>query len=232
MASREEAKRRRRHDIVRAACALMRERGDTGFSMRALAAAAGVSIATPYNLFGSKQAIMFAVLEADMGRYQERLERLRADELEMFFKAVSLASTYYSREPEFHRSVLFSVYGDGGKDYQAIFSGQRFLFLAELVRGATSAGFLQEEIDPDTFAMTLGHMLFSALLEWMFGEVSLKEFEVRAHYGFTLLLLGAGTPLAVERLQPRLYSLQKRLARLSRERVELLKASVVTDEPE
>ncbi len=224
MASREEAKRRRREQIVRAARKLMRERGDTGFSMRALAAEAEVSIATPYNLFGSKQAIMFAVLEADMGRYQERLERLRADELEMFFKAVSLATTYYGKEPEFHRSVLFSVYGDGGREYQAIFSGQRFLFLSELVRRATEAGFLDDQIDPDTFAMTLGHMLFSALLEWMFGEVSLKEFETRAHYGFTLLLLGAGTEQAEARLQSRLATLQKRLARLSRDRVELLKA--------
>lgn len=223
MASREEAKRRRRDEIVRAARALMRERGDTGFSMRALAAEAGVSIATPYNLFGSKQAIMFAVLEADMVRYQEQLERLRADELEMFFKAVSLATNNYSKEPEFHRSVLFSVYGDGGRDYQAIFSGQRFLFLAELVRRAVAAGFLHEDVDPDTFAMTLAHMLFSAMLEWMFGEVSLKEFEIRAHYGFTLLLLGAGTNQAVERLTPRFGTLQKRLAKLSRDRVELLK---------
>lgn len=230
MASREEAKRRRREEIVRAARNLMRERGDTGFSMRALAAAAGVSIATPYNLFGSKQAIMFAVLEADMVRYQTRLERLRADELDMFFKAVSLAISYYSKEPDFHRSVLFSVYSDGGRDYQAIFSGQRFVFFSQLVRSAIEAGFLGQEIDPDTFAMTLGHTLFSAMLEWMFGEVELEEFERRAHYGFTLLLLGAGTEKARQRLQPGFACLQDQLAELSQGRVDLLKQQVA--EPE
>jgi AcrR family transcriptional regulator len=66
MSNREEAKHKRRRQIVRDARALMQKTGDTGFSMRALAEQAGVSIATPYNLFGSKQTIMFAVLDDDL----------------------------------------------------------------------------------------------------------------------------------------------------------------------
>ncbi len=79
----------------------MQQTGDTGFSMRALADEAGVSIATPYNLFGSKQTIMFAVLDADLEYYQKRLAKVRVDELDVFFKAVSLATSLYSTEPAF-----------------------------------------------------------------------------------------------------------------------------------
>ena len=86
MSNREEAKHSRRRKIVRAARVLMQQTGDAGFSMRALAEQAGVSIATPYNLFGSKQAIMFAVLDADLEYYQKRLAKVRVDELDVFFK--------------------------------------------------------------------------------------------------------------------------------------------------
>src|SRR5271168_2287443 len=52
---REAGKRERRRRIIEAARALIRETGNAGLSMRALAARAGVSLATPYNLFGSKR---------------------------------------------------------------------------------------------------------------------------------------------------------------------------------
>ena len=58
MSRREEAKAERRHRIVTAARDLIRETGDTGLSMRAIAARANVSLSTPYNLFGSKGAIL------------------------------------------------------------------------------------------------------------------------------------------------------------------------------
>ena len=144
MSNREEAKHSRRRKIVRAARVLMQQTGDTGFSMRALAEQAGVSIATPYNLFGSKQAIMFAVLDADLEYYQKRLAKVRVDELDVFFKAVSLATTLYSTEPSFYRAVLFAVYNDGGREFKSMFGGPRHIMWKGFVQDAVKAGFLSE----------------------------------------------------------------------------------------
>src|SRR5262249_5739366 len=119
MSNREEAKHRRRRQIVKAARALMQQTGDTGFSMRALAEHARGSIATPYNLFGSKPTIMFAVLDADRENYQTRLAKVRVDELDVFFKAVSLATSLYSTEPSFYRAVLLAVYNEGGREFRS-----------------------------------------------------------------------------------------------------------------
>ena len=58
--TRELGKSKRRREILAAARDLMRQSDDLGFSMRTLADRAGVSIATPYNLFGSKQAWLSA----------------------------------------------------------------------------------------------------------------------------------------------------------------------------
>ncbi len=214
MASREEAKSRRRKAIMLAARSLMQQRGDTGFSMRALADAAGVSIATPYNLFGSKQAVMFAVLDSDLERFARGLEKLEADELEIFFEAVSLATGAYAAEPKFHKAVLFAVYSDGGRDYRAMFSGPRLGFWKNLVDRAINAGVITPAIDSAAFALALSHLFFSCILEWVSGELSVRELETRTHYGFTLLLAGAATVEARQRLLPRLPILQERLQTL------------------
>jgi len=63
MPSREQAKAIRRDRIVAAARELIQETEETGFSMRALAERAGVSLVTPYKLFGSKLAGMQALLD-------------------------------------------------------------------------------------------------------------------------------------------------------------------------
>jgi len=193
---------------------LMQQTGDAGFSMRALAEQAGVSIATPYNLFGSKQAVMFAVLDADLEYYQKRLAKVRVDELDVFFKAVSLATTLYSTEPSFYRAVLFAVYNDGGREFRSMFGGPRHAMWKGFVQDAVKAGFLSEDVEPDAFAINLGRTFFSAILEWVSGELSLPELEAWAQYGFALSLSAMSTPASAERLHSKAVAQQQRLQKL------------------
>lgn len=219
MPTREESKELRRRTIVRAARTLMQETGQAGFSMRGLAEKARVSIATPYNLFGSKQAVMFAVLDADLAQYQERLERLKSDELDVFFKAVSLATAQYSAEPGFYRAVLFAAYHDGGTGFRAMFSGPRHAMWRRLVNNAREAGMLVEEVEPNAFAINLGHIFFSCIMEWVNGLLSLEELEARTQYGFAIALRGVSTPASSEQLWEKTLSTQKRLNALYRKRI-------------
>jgi AcrR family transcriptional regulator len=218
MANREQAKEKRRRQITSAARALMQKTGVSGFSMRALADEANVSIATPYNLFGSKQAIMAAVLDSDLEAYQERLARLRSDEIDVFFKAVSLATSLYSVEPNFHKSVLFAVYNEGGRDYRPMFSGPRHVLWRSLVQAAIDAGYLQAEVDADLFAINLQHIFFSCILEWVADVLDLAELELRVQYGFALSLLAMCTPSSRARLQEKAFDTQRRLRELWRKR--------------
>jgi AcrR family transcriptional regulator len=223
--SRTEGKHRRGREIVRAARALMQQTGSTGFSMRTLAEQAGVSIATPYNLFGSKQAIMYAVLDDDLEVYQKRLAGLHVDRVEIFFKAVSLATSLYATEPAFYRAVLSAVYNDGGTEYRSMFGGPRHAMWRGFVQGAVDAGFLDTEVDVDALAITLAHIFFSCILEWAAGELSLAELEVRTQYGFALTLLAMATPASAKRLRERALSMQKRLRRLWKDQRRLARAA-------
>lgn len=219
MATREESKTKRRRQIVRAARALMQQTGSTGFSMRALADQASVSIATPYNLFGSKQAIMFAVLDADLEAYQTRLAKLRADEIEVFFKAVSLATSLYSTAPTFYKAVLFAVYNDGGREYRSMFSGPRHAMWKSMVQSAIDADALAQDVDPDVFAVNLARLFFASILEWVHGELSLPELEAWVHYGWAQLLLASSTQDSAPRLRAKVIQGQKRIQQLWKKRI-------------
>jgi AcrR family transcriptional regulator len=221
MASREDAKERRRRDIVRAARVLMQRTGNTGFSMRALAEEAGVSIATPYNLFGSKQTVMYAVLDADLQQYQDRLERLRADEIDVFFKAVTLTSTLYASEAGFYRAVLFAAYNAGGTKFRSIFDGPRHAMWKRLVSDAKHARVIRDEVEPAAFAINLGHIFFSCILEWVNDVISLEELEARVQYGFAVSLHGVCTPATSERLWDKVLATQKRLKTAHKKRLKL-----------
>lgn len=214
MATREAAKAQRRRDIVHAARALIRETGQAGFSMRALADAAGVSIATPYNLFGSKQAIMFAVLDDDMSAYKRRLKRLKTDEIDVFLQAISVATKLYAQEPGFYKTVLFAVYADGGREFRSMFGPPRHAFWKQMVVDAIAAGCLKSDLDSDAFAVTLGHIFFAGILEWVAGELSIEELEARAQFGFALCLLSMAEPPARERLEKKARQLQGRLRKI------------------
>ncbi len=218
MPTREESKELRRRAIVCAARTLMQETGQAGFSMRALAERAGVSIATPYNLFGSKQAVMFAVLDTDLEQYQHRLECLKVDEIDVFFKAVSLATSLYSAEPGFYRAVLFAAYNDGGTGFRAMFSGPRHAMWRRFVNNARRAGMIEQDVEPNALAINLAHIFFSCIIEWVNGVISLDELEARTQYGFATALRGVATPETADRLWKDIQATQKRLMSLPRER--------------
>ena len=214
MNARESGMASRRQAIVAAARRLVRDTGGTGFSMRALAEAAGVSIATPYNLLGSKQAIMIAVLDADLERYRARLEALGGDALDVLFQGVTLVRTLYAEDPAFYRALLFAVYNDGGREFRSIFGPPRHALWRSLVSNAVDAGFLDPALDPDAFAVNLGHTFFAVILEWVAGELELDELEARVHYGFALALHSMATPAARLRLRQQVEHTQGRLTAL------------------
>jgi len=113
---REEGKETRRRRIVDAARALIRETGDTGLSMRAIAARAEVSLATPYNLFGSKRGVVMAVLE-DAREFQEKFSTLKnLSAVERIFGALSITFAYHVQDPDFYRTLWTSLLDSRGGD--------------------------------------------------------------------------------------------------------------------
>jgi AcrR family transcriptional regulator len=210
MSRREQAKQLRRESIIRAARELIKETHEAGFSMRALALRSGVSVVTPYNLFGSKQAILLTLLDSDIASFRRTLEDVDADELDRLFNAVSLGREFFASESDYYRTVLGAVYATG-KEYRAMFRGPRRAFWRELVANAIAAGFLSKEVSTEPFMTNLVSIFFSEIMEWVTGEISLEEMDVRVQYGFGLAMLGVCTPKAKRRLHTHVMQMQQAL---------------------
>ena len=212
MGLREDSKQARRKNILLAARDLMRDTGDSGFSMRILARKAGVSIATPYNLFGSKQEILYAVLDADLASYQHRLDKLQVDPLERIFCSITVATSFYSEQPGFYQAILVALYKDRSSELRTMFSGPRQVMMQNLVRNAQIANYLRKSMDVEAIARNISYVFFAGIVEWVSGVISLSELEVRAQYGVGLTLSGAATNEYRRDIEQRVDSLQKQLA--------------------
>jgi AcrR family transcriptional regulator len=208
---REAGKRERRRRIIEAARALIRETGNAGLSMRALAARAGVSLATPYNLFGSKHAIILAVLE-DVREYQERFAAARsADPIQRIFLALDLALEYYMNDPRFYKTLWGSVFDASDEIRSDIFNPRRNAFWHSLIVEASAADALAREIDCDVLLQQLDLILRSAMHGWVTGEIAQERLNATVVCGFALILGGAATPDWREPLRERLLKGQARL---------------------
>ena len=212
MSRREDAKAERRHRIVTAARDLIRETGDTGLSMRAIAARACVSLSTPYNLFGSKRAIVLAVLE-DIQDFHARFGRQRAvSAIERIFQALELSISYYVQDPDFYRTLWTGVFDMSGKEVRtALARPERDAFWLALVEAAAKEGALAGGIDTRLLLRDLDFTFGAVMLNWVLGALETHELAAAAGYGYALVLRGATEEAWRERLGQRVSDYQDQL---------------------
>jgi AcrR family transcriptional regulator len=217
MSRREEAKEERRRRIITAARDLIRETGDTGLSMRAIAARANVSLSTPYNLFGSKRAIVVAVLE-DIREFHERFAKLRSvNAVERIFQALAMSIRYYVDDPDFYRTLWTGMFDMSGKEVRAALARpERDAFWLALINAAAEEGALLADIDTGMLLRDLDLTFGAVMLNWVLGALSVEELAPAAAYGYALTLRGAATPAWQERLAGKISDYQQQLLKLRR----------------
>jgi AcrR family transcriptional regulator len=191
---REAGKAERRRRIIHAARDLIRETGNAGLSMRALAARAGVSLATPYNLFGSKRAILLSVLD-DIREFFDRFSHLRStDPLERLFGALDICVDMYLADPSFNRTIWAALFDPSDEFRSQIFNSKRAAFWEGLVRGVAEAGVLMPEIDVKLLFRTLDRSFGATMLDWVTGDLTDRQLGPAMQYSYALILKGAAVP--------------------------------------
>ncbi len=208
---REAGKAERRRRIIHAARDLIRETGNAGLSMRALAVRAGVSLATPYNLFGSKRAIVLAVLD-DVREFQARIGELKAkDPLERLFAAADIAVEFYVADPAFYRTLWAAVFDASDDIRTQVYSPERNarsnLLMAELAQ----AGVIEPQVDVELLRKALDRAFAAAMLEWVMGELPGPDLGPSVRFAYALTLMGVATPAWRAPIEARLRASQAQL---------------------
>jgi AcrR family transcriptional regulator len=213
---REQAKSERRSRIVRAARDLIRETGDTDLSMRMIAGRAGVSLTTPYNLFGSKRAVVLAVFE-DERDFLVRFSRLKAaTAIDRIFDANDLAIGYFLDDPDFYRTLWKALLNTQGAESTGLATPERLernrAGWRALLEAAQGEGLLDPAITSDTLERALSCLSGGAMLAWATDALPTAALGPTTALGYALALRGAATPAGAVILQSRIVRCQAILA--------------------
>lgn len=183
---------RRKQAILTAARAMLNREP---LSMRRLAEAAGVSQATPYNLFGSKRQIfveLYALQRGELGARLAASEQPHA--FARMLHAIHLFGQELEAEPAFFRAMMAMIYAspDDTPPAEAIEPGAAFWL--DLVRSIQTEGLIASAINPDAFTAHFVYLLSGATIDWINHRVSVRQWETMVGYGLTLATLAVATP--------------------------------------
>ncbi len=192
MALREQQKEKRRDLIVQAAEELIRETGDTDFSMITLAQRAGLSPATPYNLFGSKSAILYALLTVSADRFFNSPKRTlaAADPYQHFIRAADGLADVLSRDPAFYRPLYRFLFGVVDPVYRPAFMELAHSYWLEATIRLSRMGVLPPYVSHKDLARQFVVQAVGAIDMWVQFEVDEAQMGALLRQGACVLLLG------------------------------------------
>lgn len=178
-----------RRRVMDAAERLLRK-GNADFSMRHLAAEAGVSFATPFNQFGNKAAIMHALSARRIDTMATRFAEQPPlpDAADRVLLAVGIAAEVMLEEPNVNRSVMGWI-GSAGPAAGDVLAHSTTLWTMALGDG--------EGLDPTRREQALNHLprqlafAFRGVLSfWTAGELPDEALASSARAIARTLLLG------------------------------------------
>lgn len=206
------AERRRR--ILDAAEALIRQTGGTGFPMLALAERAEVSPTTPYNLFGSKAGVLYALLNRTMDQIDERTQSFSSSNpIERALEAAELGAEFFARDPEFFRSLYLFLLGVRDAVHRPHFMNRGLEFWRRPLETAAQSEMLPAAIKAEELARELMIHFVGVMELWLHEELDNEGFRAQTVHGTSLLLLGLAGDAMRPRLLKRLKEARRKLPR-------------------
>jgi AcrR family transcriptional regulator len=214
MGLREKHKHERREQILDAARRLIRATGGTDFSMRRLAEEADVSLVTPYNLFGSKSGVLYALLYDSLERVDQVADTQPSSKpVDSVLELAGIAADVYARDAEFYRPLMQFVLGVRDLEHRPRLTEQSLSRWTRTVEAAVRGGLLPASVDEDLLARQLLITFIGAVELWIHEQLDDDAFRAQSLYGSTLLVLANASADARSRLVKRLRTIERRLPR-------------------
>ena len=206
----------RREHLVQAAEALIRERGDAGFSMTELAARAEVSPATPYNLLGSKAEILRLVVRKDFKRFTKRLSGVSSTgALAHLLRAADLVVTHYESDRPFYRGLFRAAFSADVAEVRDMMSLEGRALWLGWVEAALGAGDLAGWVLPVPLTVVLIRTIGSTAQTWLSEGWSKERFELEMRHSVRLILASVATPAQRAMMAVEIASAQAMIAALT-----------------
>jgi AcrR family transcriptional regulator len=214
MGLREKQRNARREQVMDAARRLIRATGGTDFSMRRLAEESELSLVTPYNLFGSKSGVLYALLNDSLERLDQVVEvDAKAKPVDVVLELAGIAADIYAGDAPFYRPLMQFLLGVRDLEHRPRLMEHSMELWMRTVEAAVHGGLLPATVDRELLARQL-LISFIGLLElWIHEDLDENALRAQSLYGSALLVLAKAAPAARPRLLERLEAIERRLPR-------------------
>lgn len=207
----------RRQRILESARALLQEAGPEGLSMRKLARQAGLSVTTLYNLLGSREQILQALIKDSVQRLEEPAPDARPtrDPLRRAVRAMEGILQYVIDNGDLLRPLIVADFRTGSwsrlaqQDEAAHFKSSKEAVRAAITE-ALDHGQLRNVVGLDFLEVQL-HVGWELALDlWAFGVLDDEAFRLKSLSGFYVTLLAFAEPDVRSGLEKELRGLERR----------------------
>lgn len=205
----------KRNQILDSAEALIRQAGNTDFSMRVLAAAAEVAPATPYNFFGSKEGLLFELLSRSLEAFMKgALVSAKEDPIDKVLDRADKAVTILTSDPVFLRPLYQVMLGLTDPIHHPAFIEDVFVFYRRALDDMLESKLLGDEHEREILACALMSHFMGILDLWVQRDIEDHDwFRAQIAYGFTHLLWPFARGKSLTLLKARYAEIQGVLAK-------------------
>jgi AcrR family transcriptional regulator len=192
MQLREMQMKERRTRILNAAERLIRKSGSTDFSVRALAVASAVSPVTPFNIFGSKEGLLYALLSRSLDRFFSKgLTFTSPDPNYHVVEAAEIAVDIFVSDPKFLRPLYQVLLGVPHAELRPKFMQRTFTYWNTAL--LTIPGITKTHSEAHLNVLTHALMAhFIGLMElWIHKDFDDESFRIHVICGFILIVMSA-----------------------------------------
>ena len=200
----------RRRRILDEAANLLAEGGYAALTLRSLADHAAVTVPTIYNLIGSKDAVVAALVGDALDRLDVELARLSpARGIGRAEAVITVSFALFAAQQHIYCSVFRSL-DDVGINRQENVLGPLFRRAGAVhelaISEAVEAGFLRGRLQPLALAHNILHALMETFKLWALGALPVDVARARAFYALYVSLLAdatkAGRAILLARIAP------------------------------
>lgn len=208
----DEHKAERRARIGKAARQLVAERGYEGLTMRDLAQKARVAVPTLYNLFGSKDAILVAELEASAREVAASLKMGGDSFFARGMAAFEMGMRLVEDSPDLYRACMqMFLTSPDTADMRHRIEDAYVAIMAGNLTAAKAAGQLADWAQPDIAARHMFAAYSAAMIGWGIGEFDLPTFRLAALSGVCHVLAGVARGAFLADVEAKLRTLPTEL---------------------
>ena len=209
MSLREKQSAARRRQMLDAAESLIRTTGGTDFSMLTLADAAEVSAATPYNFFGTKEGLLFELLNINLQTFfDEGLSFKAADPLGQVIETGENVVTIILRDPVLLRPLYKVLLGLSDPVHHPKFLRSAFLFYWRALASAREAGIIPTDEDRNMTASALMSHTMGVLDLWVHEDIADDWFRAKVIHSFVLQLWPSASGAGLDFLAAKLAAVR------------------------